>query len=171
MQQNLIIALKFLIITMAKTEFIVTPWEVTGKVDYQKLIKQFGTESITEQLLNRIKKHTNELHFMLRRKVFFSHRDLNWLLDEYEKGNKFFLYTGRGPSGTTHIGHLSPYMFTQWLQEKFGVEVLYQLTDDEKFLFKGKLELEQATNFAYDNALDFIACGFNPKKTKILIDT
>ena len=116
MQQNLIIALKFLIITMAKTEFIVTPWEVTGKVDYQKLIKQFGTESITEQLLNRIKKHTNELHFMLRRKVFFSHRDLNWLLDEYEKGNKFFLYTGRGPSGTTHIGHLSPYMFTQWLQ-------------------------------------------------------
>ena len=156
---------------MAKTEFIVTPWEVTGKVDYQKLIKQFGTESITEQLLNRIKKHTNELHFMLRRKVFFSHRDLNWLLDEYEKGNKFFLYTGRGPSGTTHIGHLSPYMFTQWLQEKFGVEVLYQLTDDEKFLFKGKLELEQATNFAYDNALDFIACGFNPKKTKILINT
>ena len=43
---------------------------------------------------------------MLRRNIFFAHRDLKWLLDEYEKGNKFFLYTGRSPSGPIHLGHL-----------------------------------------------------------------
>jgi len=156
---------------MTKEEFKVTPWEVSGNVDYLKLSKQFGTNIIDNELLSRIKKHTKDLHFMLRRKIFFSHRDMNWILDEYEKGNNFFLYTGRGPSGYTHIGHLAPYVFTQWLQEKFGVEVLYQLTDDEKFLFKDSLSLENANKLAHDNALDFIACGFNPKKTKILIDT
>jgi hypothetical protein len=37
-------------------------------------------------------------HRFLRRGVFFSHRDLNLLLDMYERGEKFYLYTGRGPS-------------------------------------------------------------------------
>ena len=62
------------------TEFTVTPWEVKGEIDYDKLIKQFGVEKISEDNLAKIKKHAGEVHFMLRRKVFFCHRDLNWLL-------------------------------------------------------------------------------------------
>ncbi len=151
--------------------FTVTPWEVKGDIDYNRLISQFGTEKISEDVLNKIKKHTKDLHFMLTRKIFFSHRDLNWALNEYEKGNKFFLYTGRGPSGNTHIGHLMPWTITQWLQEKFDVELYFQITDDEKFLFKDNLSLEQTHNFAYENILDIIALGFDPKKTKIFIDT
>ncbi|CEG11960.1 Tryptophan--tRNA ligase (fragment) [groundwater metagenome] len=68
----------------------VTPWTVKGNVDYDALTEKFGTQKIDENLLERIKKHTGELHHFLRRKIFFSHRDLNFLLDEYEKGNKFF---------------------------------------------------------------------------------
>ena len=108
---------------------------------------------------------------MLRRGVFFSHRDLNLILDNYEKGKEFFLYTGRGPSGHTHIGHLVPWVFAKWLQDKFNVNMYFQLTDDEKFFSKQDLSLEQTSNFALENALDFIALGFNPKKTKIIIDT
>jgi len=152
-------------------EFTVTPWKVEGEVDYTKLIKEFGTEAVDENLLSRIKKHTGELHHMLRRKIFFSHRDLNWLLDEYEKGNKFYLYTGRGPSGNTHLGHLVPWMFTKWLQDKFDVELWFQMTDDEKFLFNDKLELEETNKLAYENALDVIALGFKKGKTKIFADT
>jgi len=74
---------------MDKKEFKVTPWEVSGNIDYDRLIKDFGVEKINDTILSRIKKHTKDLHFMLNRKVFFAHRDLNWLLDEYEKGNKF----------------------------------------------------------------------------------
>ena len=149
----------------------VTPWEVSGDIDYEKLIKEFGTEKITDKLLSRIKKHTGELHPYLRRKIVFSHRDLNWVLDEYEKGNKFFLYTGRSPSGPVHIGHLTTWMFTKWLQDKFDVDLWFQFPDEEKFLFKEKLTFEDTANYLKENMLDVIALGFNPKKTKFLIDT
>ncbi|MEM7819523.1 MAG: tryptophan--tRNA ligase [Candidatus Aenigmatarchaeota archaeon] len=154
----------------AMTKMIVTPWEVSGEIDYKKLIKQFGTEPITDKLLKRIEKITGDLHFMIRRKLFFSHRDLDWILNEYEKGNKFFLYTGRGPSGHTHLGHLVPWIFTKWLQEKFEAELYFQMTDDEKFLFNENLELEEANRFSYENALDVIALGFDEEKTYIFSD-
>lgn len=147
-------------------KFVVTPWEVSGKVDYDKLVQQFGTQKITPSLLERMKKHVGELHFMLKRGIFFSHRDFDWILNRYEAGEKFFLYTGRGPSGHTHLGHLVPWIFTAWLQEKFGAELYFQMTDDEKSLVKN-LTIEQTTAFAYDNALDVLACGMDPKKTHI----
>jgi tryptophanyl-tRNA synthetase len=151
-------------------KFTVTPWEVKGEIDYDALIKDFGTEKITEHLLDRIRSHTKELHYMLRRKIFFSHRDMNWILDEYEKGNKFYLYTGRGPSGTTHMGHLVPWIFTKWLQDNFDVELWFQMTDDEKYLFKKDLKLEDANRLSYENALDVIALGFDHRKTFIFSD-
>jgi len=156
---------------MPPDDFIVTPWHVEGDIDYDKLIKQFGTEKISTKLLDRIKKMAGEDHFMLRRGIFFSHRDMARILDEYEKGNKFFLYTGRGPSGHTHIGHLVPWVFAKWLQEKFDTNMYFQLTDDEKFYSKQQLTLEETKQFAYENALDFIALGFKPENTKIIIDT
>jgi tryptophanyl-tRNA synthetase len=152
-------------------EFVVTPWEVRGEVDYDKLIRQFGTQAIDESVLGRIKRHTRDLHPMLRRGIFYSHRSLNWLLAEYERGNKFVLYTGRGPSGDTHLGHLMPWIFTKYLQDKFDAKLIFQLTDDEKFLFKEGFTLEDAKKYAYENALDVIALGFDPKKTEIFLDT
>jgi len=151
-------------------EFSVTPWEVKGEIDYDKLVKEFGTEKIDDKLLSRIKKHSKELPIHLRRKVFFSHRDMNWLLDEFEKGNKFFLYTGRGPSGPVHIGHLGTWMFTKWLQDAFDVELWFQFTDDEKFWFNNK-PMEEIHKWMYENMLDVIALGFKPEKTHFIIDT
>jgi tryptophanyl-tRNA synthetase len=148
----------------------ITPWEVEGKIDYQRLVKEFGISPIDARLLERIQRHTKEIHFMLTRKIFFANRDLNWLLDEYEKGNKFFLYTGCGPSGAIHLGHLIPWMFTKWLQDKFGVELWFQFTDDEKFLFKDK-SYDEIQKWTYENMLDVIALGFNAEKTHFLIDT
>ncbi|MCH7968343.1 MAG: tryptophan--tRNA ligase [Thaumarchaeota archaeon] len=156
---------------MVSDDFIVTPWHVQGEIDYDKLIKRFGTQKISDQLSERIKKIAGDDHFMLRRQIFFSHRDMNKILDEYEKGNKFFLYTGRGPSGHTHIGHLIPWVFAKWLQDKFDVNMYFQLTDDEKFFSKQNLKLEETKKFAFENALDFIALGFKSKNTKIIIDT
>jgi tryptophanyl-tRNA synthetase len=156
---------------MSADEFIVTPWHVEGDIDYDKLIEKFGTEKISPELREKIKSLTNEDHFMLRRGIFFSHREMNRILEDYEKGIEFFLYTGRGPSGHTHIGHLVPWMFAKWLQDKFDVNLYFQLTDDEKFYSKTDLTLEETSKYAYENALDFIALGFNPEKTKIIINT
>jgi tryptophanyl-tRNA synthetase len=152
-------------------EMTVNPWEVRGNIDYDKLIKEFGTKHVTDELIERIKKHTKDLHYMLRRKIFFSHRDLDWILNEYEKGNKFFLYTGRAPSGPVHMGHLVPWIFTKWLQDKFDVELWFQFPDEEKFFFKEDLSLDDTEKYTKDNMLDVIALGFDPKKTKFIVDT
>ncbi|MFH1500829.1 MAG: tryptophan--tRNA ligase [archaeon] len=153
--------------------FKVTPYEVTGEVDYSKLIKEFGVSKLDDATLARIQKHTKDLHLFLKRKVFFAHRDLNWLLDEYEKGNKFFLYTGRASSkgSKVHIGHLMPWIMCKWLQEKFNAEFWFQFPDEEKFLYNPKLTLKDTEEATYEDMLDVIALGFDPKKTNFLIDT
>jgi tryptophanyl-tRNA synthetase len=154
---------------MKKEKMVVTPWEVKGEIDYDKLIKDFGLSLIDEKLSKKLAKHLGDNLFM-RRKIFFAHRDLEFILNEYEKGNKFYLYNGRGPSGHTHIGHLISFLFAKSLQDAFGVKYLIQLTDDEKFMFKEDLNLEDVEKFTYENALDIIALGFNPEKTKIISD-
>ena len=153
-----------------KNEMVVTPWEVRGKIDYERLINEFGTQPITEKLLQRIVKHTGKLHLQLRRRLFFSHRDLDIILDLYEKGVKFVLYTGRGPSGPVHIGHLVPWIFTKHLQDMFKTRLYFQMTDDEKFVVEDELKLDEVKNFGYENALDLIALGFKPENTFIIFD-
>ncbi|MEM4396424.1 MAG: tryptophan--tRNA ligase [Candidatus Woesearchaeota archaeon] len=148
----------------------ITPWEVSGEIDYEELLIKFGIEKIDKNLIQRIEKHTKELHPFLRREIFFAHRDLNWLLDEYEKGNKFYLYTGRGPSSGIHLGHLLPFLFTKWLQDKFDVELIIQITDDEKYLFK-EISWEEIQKQTFENMKDLIALGFKPNNTKFIIDS
>lgn len=153
-------------------DFNVTPWEVKGKVDYDKLIIQFGTQKLTEELKEKTKRLINdELHVMLRRNVFFSHRDYHLILKDYEDGRGFFLYTGRAPSLGMHIGHLIPFVFTKWLQDKFKVNVYIEVTDDEKFMRYADYTLDQTRQWAYDNILDIIAVGFDPDRTFIFQDT
>ncbi|XP_065203117.1 tryptophan--tRNA ligase, cytoplasmic [Planococcus citri] len=153
-------------------EDVVNPWEVSSTsptgVDYDKLIKRFGSSKIDDDLIARFEKVTgHKAHHFLRRKIFFSHRDLYQILNAYEQGKPFYLYTGRGPSSQAlHLGHMIPFIFTKWLQDVFNVPVIIQLTDDEKFYWKD-FKLEDTKKLAYENAKDIIACGFNPEKTFI----
>lgn len=163
-----------------ETEQKITPWEVEGAVvdgesvgiDYDKLITQFGTKKITEETMDRFREVTgHEPHHFMRKGMFFSERDLNRILDLYEHGEEFFLYTGRGPSSDSmHLGHMIPFLFTKWLQEVFDVPLVIELTDDEKFLFKPKLTIDDVKKFAKENAKDIISVGFNPENTFIFSD-
>lgn len=124
-------------------EQVVTPWDVQGSVssdgkqlaiDYDKLIDQFGTRRIDQAVLDRFEKLTGRKpHILLRRGMFFSHRyvtlsylcetcashwtlcrEFDKILDRYEQGKPFYLYTGRGPSSDSmHLGHMIPFMFTK----------------------------------------------------------
>jgi tryptophanyl-tRNA synthetase len=126
---------------------------------------QFGCSTLTADLVRRIEQLTGKkAHPLLRRGVFYAHRDLKEVLDAYEKGEPFYLYTGRvrsgavcrmqapafqqietgpaclavqGPSsGSLHMGHMVPFLFTKWLQDAFDVPLVIQLTDDEKTLWR-----------------------------------
>ncbi len=156
------------------TDIVITPWEVQGDLEeknYAKLIEKFGTQAISLKLIEKIKKLTGEVHPLIKSQYFFSHRDLDWLLNKYEHGEPFYLYTGRGPSGSVHIGHILPWLFTKYLQVKFGSKLLFQVTDDEKFLYNTGATRETISKYTEENILDIIAIGFNPKLTKIIIDT
>ncbi|KAI9806751.1 MAG: tryptophan--tRNA ligase [Sarcosagium campestre] len=164
----------------AKVAQDVNPWSVSGEIvdgvaqaiDYQKLVEQFGTRLISPELLARFERVTgHKPHRYLRRGIVFSHRDLDAILDRYEKGKPFFLYTGRGPSSDSmHIGHMIPFEFTKWLQDVFDVPLVIMLTDDEKFLFKPSLTIDNVIEFSKQNAKDIISVGFDPKKTFIFSD-
>lgn len=155
----------------AEDSVTVDPYKVQGNIDYDKLIVQFGSTRIDPELIARIERVTGrKAHRYLRRGLFFSHRDLEWILDMYEAGRPFYLYTGRGPSSDAlHLGHMMPFVFTQWLQEVFNVPLVVQITDDEKYFHK-LMTLEDAYRFGFENVKDIIACGFDVKKTFIFSD-
>lgn len=154
---------------------VVDPWHVVSHsakgVDYDKLIKRFGSQKVDDALIQRMEKVTGKpVHHLLRRGIFFSQRDMHEILTLYEQKKPFFLYTGRGPSSEAmHLGHLIPFIFTKWLQETFDVPLVIQLTDDEKFLWKD-LTIEEANRLSHENAKDIIALGFDINKTFIFSD-
>ncbi|MCS7142211.1 MAG: tryptophan--tRNA ligase [Aigarchaeota archaeon] len=150
----------------------VTPWEVEGEIDYMRLIKEFGTEPLTDDLVRRFELLAGESNFMIRRRVFFSHRDLDKVMEDLEGKRGFFLYTGRGPSGPMHIGHIIPFYFTRWLQDRFKANVYIEITDDEKFLEESRgLSYDDVQRWSYENILDIAAVGFDPDRTFIFKDT
>lgn len=113
-------------------EQIITPFDVSGgldehgkakAIDYEKLIDTFGSQRIDDSLLKRFEKVTgHKPHRLLRRGMVFSHRDLNLILDKYEKDIPFFLYTGRGPSSDSmHVGHTIPFEFTKYVDTSTSV--------------------------------------------------
>lgn len=144
----------------------ITPWEVSNKINYEKIIKEFGVTKIDKKLQDSLK----DLHPLLRRGIYFSHRDLDKWIADAEKGKKVSILTGRGPSAKMHIGHLVPFMAAKSLQEKFNCEVYIPISDDEKFFVKEGLKYEEAISLSKDNILDIIALGFKPGKTFIFQD-
>lgn len=157
-------------------DFEVTAYKVSGKVDYDKLIDRFGTKKIDDELSMRLEKLSlgisgKPLHPFLKRRLFFSHRSLETVCETLERGEKVYLYTGRGPSsGSLHLGHLIPFMFSKYLQDAFDLPLVIQITDDEKFFCKN-MSLEEASNMAIENIKDILSIGFDVKNTFIFCDT
>ncbi len=153
-------------------EFVVTPYEVRGKIDYVRLREQFGTEEVTAQVLARLHRLAGgELHPLLARGIYYSHRDLLPLLDGYANGRPFFVYSGRGPSGPLHLSHLVQFDLCAWFQRRLGVPVYLQITDDEKFWARGGLTREETAQWGLENLYDILALGFDPKRTYVFFDS
>lgn len=158
----------------------ITPWDVEGEVidgvtkgiDYGKLMRQFGCQPLSDEIIARLERLTGKkAHILIRRGMFYCHREFEQILNLYEQGKPFYLYTGRGPSSDSmHIGHMVPFVVCKYLQDIFDCHLVIQMTDDEKFLFKD-LALDEVKQFTVDNTKDIIAVGFNPEKTFIFQNT
>src|SRR5437870_4633319 len=99
-------------------DFVVTPWEVKGSVDYDRLVTQFGTERITLEILERIRKTSCELLPLFWLCVFYCYCYVYCILYYFVFLSLFFFYSCLCPSCGILIGHMLPWFFTYWLLEK-----------------------------------------------------
>ncbi|NPA86171.1 MAG: tryptophan--tRNA ligase [bacterium] len=135
----------------------ITAYEVSGAVDYSKIIKEFGVKQL----------ETGPDFYMFRRRIAFAHRDFDLFFSRLAGPSA--IVCGRGPSENVHLGHLVPYLLVKYFHDKYNTKVYIPFSDDEKY-FARKLELEQVEKYALENALDILALGFSPEKTKIVLD-
>ena len=148
-------------------EFTVTPETVEGETDYRKLLDRFGADELTDDQLDRF---PGPPHPLLRRGVFYAGRDVDRLLAATEANEQISIVTGVGPSGPMHLGHVFAFYFAKWLQAETGAHVTIPLSDDEKFLSKAQSEAETRA-YTRENLRDLLAVGFDPKRTRIVVDT
>jgi tryptophanyl-tRNA synthetase len=139
-----------------KKEFSVTPWEVSGDIDYNKLAKEFGISQIKE--LPKI--FTDNVLF--RRKVIFAHRDIQRVLEAIQQKKKFVMMTGLMPSGKFHLGHM---LLAQQMifYQKLGAKLYICVADLEAYNARGK-SLKELRQVAIDQyLLNYIALGLKPE--------
>lgn len=141
---------------MKKGAVKVTPWEVSGEVDYKRLIKEFGIKPISKipAVFNR--------NVLFRRKVIFAHRDFDRVLDCVKNKKKFVMMTGLMPSGKFHLGHM---LLAQQMifYQKLGAKLYIAVADLEAYNTRKK-NLEELKKEAIDQyLLNYIALGLSPK--------
>ena len=104
----------------------ITPWEVKGDIDYNKLIKEFGLSPIK----NLPEVFTNNILF--RRGYVFAHRDIQKILDYVKNKKKFVMMTGLMPTGKFHLGHM---IIAQQIifYQKLGAKIYIAVADIEAF--------------------------------------
>ncbi|MFC6961604.1 tryptophan--tRNA ligase [Halocatena marina] len=148
-------------------DFTVTPYAVEGDIDYDRLLDRFGADALTE---GQIAAFPDPVHPLVERSVFYAERDVEPFLDAVSEGSTHSIVTGRGPSGPLHIGHVVPLYFAKHLQDQTGALVYIPFSDDEKSFLKD-VSIETISDRSRENLLDLLAIGFDPDRTRIVVDT
>jgi tryptophanyl-tRNA synthetase len=145
---------------MKKEKFKVTPYEVVGDINYEKLSKEFGIQKLS----NLPKVFTDNVLF--RRKVIFAHRDIQRILEAKKNKKKFVMMTGLMPTGKFHLGHM---ILAQQMifYQKLGAKVYIAVADLESYNAR-KQSLEESRKIAIDQYItNYIALGLKPKNCEI----
>ncbi len=153
--------------TSSTDDFAVTSQDVSGDIDYRKLLDQFGADALTADQLSRFPQPP---HPLLRRGIYYAGRDVDRLLTALDSNERISIVTGIGPSGPMHIGHVFAFYFAKWLQAETGAHVYIPLSDDEKHLSRDQ-SLAETRAYTRENLRDLLSVGFDPERTRIIIDT
>lgn len=138
----------------------VNPWEVSGDIDYNKLIKEFGVSPMKD--LPKI----FEENILFRRKIVFAHRDIQRILDSIKQKKSFAMMTGLMPTGKFHIGHM---LIAQQMifYQKLGAKIYIAVADVEAYNARNQ-SLEDSRRIAIEEYLtNYAALGLDLKKADI----
>lgn len=143
---------------MTKEKF--NPWEVSGNINYEKLVKEFGIQPI-KQLPDIFNKE-----ILFRRKIVFAHRDIQNIIEAIKNKKQFVMMTGLMPTGKFHIGHMlvaQQFIFYQ----KLGAKIYIAVADIEAYNARNQ-SLEDSRKIAIEEYIsNYIALGLDLKKCEI----
>jgi len=107
----------------------------------------------------------------LRRGVAMAHLNIEPIIEKIANGEEFTVVSGLNPSSPLHLGHKALFDLLLDLQ-KLGARVFIPLTNDESVVDGKAKSLAESRKIARESILpDIVAMGFNPKKTRIYIDS
>ena len=138
----------------------ITPWEVEGEIDYEKLVKEFGVSPLKELP----EEFNTELIF--RRKIVFAHRDIQRILEAKKNKKPFAMMTGLMPTGRFHIGHaLIAKQMIFW--QNLGAKIYIAVADIEAYHQRNQ-SLEESRRIAlHEYIKNYIALGLKKKNLEI----
>jgi len=137
--------------------FKVTPWEVSGKIDYEKLMKEFGLKEF-EPLPKKLQ---DFIYF--RRGIIYAQRDFGLIVDAIEKKKPFVMMTGLMPSGRFHFGHkilADQIVFYQ----KLGAKIYLAVADVEAYNSRNPNMKELRDTAIKEYLTNYVALGLDLKK-------
>lgn len=139
---------------------VFNPWEVSGDINYKKLVEQFGISPL--KTLPDV--FNNNLLF--RRGIVFAHRDIQRILDAIKNKKKFVMMTGLIPTGKFHIGHMliaQQFIFYQ----KLGAKIYIAVADLEGYNARNQ-SLEESRKIALEEYIsNYVALGLDLKKAEV----
>ncbi|MFC1698210.1 tryptophan--tRNA ligase [Nanoarchaeota archaeon] len=141
-------------------KFNVTPWEVTGNINYDKLIQDFGLSA-----MKSLPDIFNE-NILFRRKIIYAHRDIQRILEAVKNKKKFVMMTGLMPTGKFHIGHMIlAQQMVFW--QNLGAKLYIAVADVEAYHARAQ-SLEESKKIAIEEYItNYIALGLKPKNVEI----
>jgi len=142
---------------MIQKDSVVNPWEVSGSIDYEKLIREFGIKPLGKL------PDVFEKDVLFRRKIVFAHRDFDKILDSIKNKKQVVMMTGLMPTGKFHLGHMI--LAKQMIfYQNLGVKLYITVADLEAYNARQK-SLEEFRKNAIDQYLvNYIALGLKPEK-------
>jgi tryptophanyl-tRNA synthetase len=142
---------------------VFNPWEVTGDIDYAKLVRDFGVQEL--DMLDTLPQQFQN-NVLFRRKVIFAHRSFGQIVDAIQKKKPFVMMTGCMPTGKFHIGHML--LAKQMIfYQNLGAKIYIAVADIEAYNARSQSLVESRTIAIEQYILNYIALGLKPENLEI----
>ncbi|MBI4151401.1 tryptophan--tRNA ligase [Candidatus Woesearchaeota archaeon] len=136
---------------------VITPWEVKGNVDYDKLKREFGLGPLPQ-----LPKVFQEM-VLFRRGLIFAHRDFERVLAAIKAKKPLVVMTGLMPSGKFHFGHkmVADQLI---LYQNLGAKIYLAVADVEAYNSRNQTMKELRETAVTEYAANYAALGLDLKK-------
>lgn len=133
---------------------------------YPEKVAEFGLKT-----MERFVKYCPDPSKYMQMGITFAHKDLEVIAEAIADKKPWAVVSGLNPSGPLHFGHKAIFDELLWMQQH-GADVFIPITNDESYVVGKTKSLAEARRIAYADVIpSIIAMGFDPKKTKIFVDS